>query len=203
MAANNDPNKELDLKAQLNLIENMMAEGRRSTESWGWTFLLWGIAYCIATAWSTLGHSNWAWPVTMVSAGALTGIIGARVSRGSPETTFGRAIGSVWQVMGVSLFVVLIALGVGGHYNIHVYLAIIGAMLAVAHGTSSLILKWKMQFACAVVWLGAGVVGCFGSDNQAGISFLVAIFFCQIVFGIYAMALDARRRRQQQGAVHA
>jgi hypothetical protein len=196
-------NDEIDLKAQLNLIETMMAAGRRSTESWGWSFLLWGIAYYVATAWSTLGRSNWAWPVTMTAAIAVTAIIGARVSRGHPETTLGRAIGGVWKVMGTSLGVVMLALSLSGHYDIHVYMAIIGAMLAVAHGTSSLILKWKMQFACALVWLGAGVAGCFGSDNQAGISFLVAIFFCQILFGIYAMTLDARRRRQRQGAVHA
>jgi hypothetical protein len=199
----NDANEEMDVKAQLKLIETMMAQGRRSTESWGWTFLLWGVAYYVAAAWATLGHSNWAWPVTMVAAGLLTGIWGARVSRGHPETTLGRAVGSVWQMTGASLFVVLLALGIAGHYDIHVFLAIIGGMLAVANGTCSLVLKWKMQFACALVWLAAGVAGCFGSENQASIAFLAAIFFCQIVFGIYAMTLDARRRHQQQGAIHA
>lgn len=193
----------LDLKAQLNLIESMMAEGRRSSESWGWSFLLWGVAYYVAAFWAALGHSNWAWPITMTAAGVLTGIIGARVSRGQPETTFGRAIGSVWKVIGVSLFIVLVGLGLSGHYDIHVYMAIIGGMLAVANGISSLILKWKMQMVNALVWLAAGVAGSFGPDSQAEIAFLAAVFFCQIVFGIYAMTLDARRRRQQSGAVHA
>ncbi len=199
-------NDQLDLKAQLNLIETMMAEGRKSSESWGWSFLLWGVAYCIAAAWSTLGHFTWAWPITMTVAAVLTGIIGARISRGQPETTLGRAIGSIWKVMGVALFVVLAGLGLSGHYDIHVYMAVIGGMLAVANGTSSLILKWKMQSLCALVWLAAGVAGSFGPDSQAEIAFLAAIFFCQIVFGIYAMALDARRRRERSrmdGAVHA
>lgn len=199
-------NDNLDLKAQLNLIETMMTEGRRSSESWGWSFLLWGVAYMIAATWATLGHSNWAWPVTMTAAGVLTGIVGARISRGQPETTLGRAIGSIWKVMGVSLFAVLLGLGLSGHYDIHVFMAIIGGMLAVANGISSLILKWKMQFVCALVWLAAGVAGSFGSDDQATIAFLAAVFFCQIVFGIYAMTLDARRRRQRNqldGAVHA
>ena len=195
-------NDELNLKAQLNLIEAMMAEGRRSTESWGWSFLLWGVAYYVAALWSALGHFTWAWPITMAAGGVLTGIIGARVSRGQPETTLGRAIGSVWMVMGTALFIVLVGLGLSGHYDIHVYMAIIGGMLATANGTSSLILKWKMQSVSALVWLGAGVAGSFGSDNQAEIAFLAAVFFCQIVFGIYAMTLDARRRRQQR-AVHA
>ncbi len=33
-----------DLNARLKLIEDMIAEGRRSTQSWGWTFVLWGFA---------------------------------------------------------------------------------------------------------------------------------------------------------------
>lgn len=192
---------EQELKEQLNLIQTMIAEGRRSTQSWGWSFLLWGVAYYVAAAWSTLGHSYWAWLVTMTIAVVLTGVFGARVSRGHPETMFGRAIGSVWKVMGVSLFIVLVALGASGHYNIHVYMAIIGGMLAVAHGTSSLILRWKMQFACALVWLGAGVAGSFGPESQAAISFLAAVLFGQIIFGIYAMTLDARRRAPR-GAAH-
>lgn len=195
-------NDEMDVREQLRLIESMISEGRRKTESWGWSFLLWGLAYYVATAWSALGHGNLAWPVTMIAAGVLTGVIGSRVSHGHPETIVGRAIGAVWLVMGVALFVVMIVLGISGHYNIHVYMAIVGAMLAVANGTSSLILKWKMQFACALVWLGAGVVGCFGTEMQALICFLAAVFFCQIVFGIYAMILESRSNRQP-GAVHA
>lgn len=195
-------NDDMNVTEQLNLIETMMAEGRRSTESWGWSFLLWGLAYCVATAWSALGRSNLAWPVTMIATGVLTGVIGSRLSRGHPETTLGRAIGAVWSVMGSVLFVVLVTLGISGHYDIHVYMAIVGGMLAVANGTSSLILKWKMQFVCALVWLGAGIAGCFGTEMQTLICFLVAVFFCQIVFGAYAMIRDSRRNRPQ-GAIHA
>ena len=54
----------------------------------------------------------------------------------------------------------------------------------------SIILKWKMQFACAVVWWASAVIACFGSENSASIAFLAAIFFCQIVFGIYAMICE-------------
>ena len=41
---------ERDLKDRLRLIESMIAEGRRTTENWGWTFVLWGVAYYIAIA---------------------------------------------------------------------------------------------------------------------------------------------------------
>ena len=65
---------EQDLRERLALIEKMIAEGRRSTESWGWMFVLWGAAYCVAIGWATWGHglSVWgsgrslAWPVTKV-----------------------------------------------------------------------------------------------------------------------------------------
>jgi peptidoglycan/LPS O-acetylase OafA/YrhL len=104
--------------------------------------------------------------------------------------------------MGISLFVVLMSLGLSGRYDTHVFLAVIGGMLGVANMASAIILKWKMQFACAVVWLGSAIVACFGTEEEAGIAFLAATFFCQIVFGIYAMIRESRRRRQS-AVVHA
>lgn len=193
--------KDRELTERLKLIESMVAEGRRSTESWGWTFVLWGIAYYIATAWAMWGHSNLAWPVTMIAAGVLSSVIASRMTRGQPETMLGRAIGAVWASVGISLFIVLISLGMTGRYDTHVFMAIIGAMLCTANATSAIILKWKMQFACAVVWLGSAVAACFGTENQAWIAFLAATFFCQIVFGVYAMIRESRRRRS--GVVHA
>lgn len=191
-----------ELNDRLELIEQMMAQGRRSTESWGWTFVLWGVAYYIATAWATLGRSNLAWPVTMIAAGAVTGIVASRMTHGQPPTTLGRALGAVWWAMGIALFILLLSLGISGRYDTHVFVAIVGAMLGMANAASSMILKWKMQFASAIVWLASAVVACFGSDTQVSIAFLAATFFCQIVFGVYAMVCDARRRRQR-GAVHA
>jgi hypothetical protein len=137
----------------------------------------------------------------MVAAGILTSVMGARTSSGHPETTLGRAIGAVWSAMGVSLFIVLVCLGASGRYDAHVFMAIIGAMLGTANATSAIILRWKMQYACAAVWLAAAVAACFGSETVVSIAFLSATFFCQILFGIYAMILDARRK--QLGAANA
>lgn len=195
--------EDFDVRDRLKLIESMMAEGRRTTESWGWTFVLWGAAYFIATAWASLGAgSNWAWPVTMIAASIITAVAFSRKKHGHPETTLGRAIGSIWCSMGTVLFVLLMSLVWSGRYDTHVFVAIIGAMLGTANAASSLILKWKMQFACAVVWIASAVAACFGSADQAGYAFLAATFFCQIVFGIYAMVCESRRNRQG-GAVHA
>ena len=190
-----------ELADRLNMIESMIAEGRGSTQRWAWNFLLWGVAYYVAIAWATWGKSWLAWPVTMTVAAIVTGILSSRIKRGHPGTTIGRALGAVWSVMGTVLFVTLMALSFSGRAETHAFVAFICAMLAMANGISSIILRWKMQFACAVVWLAAGVGACFASGLPLVILSLAAIFFCQIVFGIYGMALESRRR--SRSAAHA
>jgi hypothetical protein len=186
---------------RLQLIETMMAEGRHSTESWGWTFVLWGVAYYVAMAWAYWGHTYLAWPVTMTGAFLLTAGLAARPRPRQTATTVGRAIGAVWVAMGSSLFILLLPMGMTGRIEQHLMFAIVGAFLGGANAASSMILRWKMQAAAAVVWWTAAVVACFASDKGAIAAFLVAIFFCQIVFGVYAMMADSRRRRRD--AAHA
>lgn len=197
---------ELELKDRLNLIESMIAEGRRTTESWGWTFVLWGVAYYIAIAWANWGQPSLAWPVTMIAAGMLTGILASRSAGMRTRTTIGRAMMAIWLAMGISTFAVMLSLGMSGRLDLHNSVAIIGAMLGTANATSSIILRWKMQFACAVVWWASAVAGCFTSDSVTSIVFLAAIFFCQIVFGIYGMIADSRKQKAGcvgQGVSHA
>jgi hypothetical protein len=192
-----------DLAERVRLIESMMAEGRRTTAKWGWSFVLWGIAYLVATAWATWGKSyQLAWPVTMIAAAVLTAVGASRVKRGQPGTMVSRVLGGTWTAMGVSLSVVLFSLAASGRYDGHVFVAIVGAMLGTANGVSAFILRWKMQYACAVIWLAVTVAACFGSEAVAGIAFLAATFLGQIVFGVYAMVLDARRGREH-GVAHA
>jgi fatty acid desaturase len=197
--------EELELKDRLSLIESMIAEGRRTTESWGWTFVLWGVAYYIAIFWATWGHGVLAWPVTMTSGVALTMFIGIRKGRKQPGTRIGRAIASLWMAMGISMMLLFPALGISGRMDPHSFVALVAAMLGTTNAASSLILKWKAQFACAVVWWAATVAACFGSLLQLLIVFLAAIFLCQIVFGIYAMISEARQQRpngQISGKTH-
>ena len=199
--------EEQELKDRLSLIESMIAEGRRTTESWGWTFVLCGVAYYVAIAWSALDpHHFAAWPVTMIAAAILSGVIASRTASRHPKTTSGRAMIAIWLGMGISTFIVMMSLGMSGRLELHVAVAIVGAMLGAANATSSIILKWKIQFACAVVWWTTAAVSGFLSETQAAIVFLVAIFFCQIVFGIYGMIAESRRNRARagaQGASHA
>lgn len=183
-----------ELRDRLSLIESMITEGRRHTQNWGWAFVLWGIVYYAAIAWSAWGHSPWAWPVTIVVGVGLT--IAVAFSRASdhPKTTLGRAIGSIWIAAGVSMFVVFFSLGASGRLSDqHVFAAVVSAMLGMANGASAILLRWRAQLACAIVWWAAVVGASFGSDTQSLVLFLVAIFLCQIVFGIYGTITQARK----------
>jgi len=192
---------EQELKDRLSLIENMIAQGRRDTESWGWTFILWGVVYYLALTWSASGHSAWAWPVTMLIAVIVTVVVASLKAGRHPETTLGRAIGSIWIALGISMFLLFLSLGVAGRLtDQHLFAAVVSAILGMANGASGLMLRWKVQLACALVWWTAAVASCFGTDKESMIVFLVAIFLGQIVFGIYGMIAGARARRQQDRA---
>jgi hypothetical protein len=190
-----------DLAERLNLIESMIAEGRRTTKNWGWTFVLWGVAYYVAIGWAALGHPALAWPVTMSAAGVITGMVASRREHNKTSTTLGRAMAGIWISLGVSISLLMMSLTWSRHVDSFASVAIVCAMLGMANATSSIILRWKVQFACALVWWASAVAACFVSDSVCTTIFLVAIFLCQIVFGIYGML--AVSRQHKQGAAHA
>src|SRR5271157_4455808 len=167
--------EEQELKDRISLIESMIAEGRRATASYGWTFVLWGVAYYVAIAWSTLCHYGLAWPITMISSCVLMGLIVwlKRSNRGyKPGTAKSRAIWATWIAMAISMFVLLDALGFSGRMaDGRIFIAVAATLIGTANAASSIILKWKLQFACAVVWWAAAVVSCFGTENQSSIAF--------------------------------
>ncbi len=191
-----------ELRDRLGLIERMISEGRRETESWGWMFVLWGLVYYVAIAWSAWGHTGWAWPITVTIAAVITVVI-AMLRPESHLTTLGRAVGSIWTAAGISMFLLFVALGLSGRLSDqHIFVAVISAILGMANGASGLLLRWKVQFGCAVVWWAAAVASCFGNDEQNMAVFVAAIFLCQIAFGIYTMIAGAQQRRRR-GPVHA
>ncbi len=191
-----------ELQERLNLIESMIAEGRRKQESWGWIFVLWGVAYYIAFFWSWLGRFAYAWPVTIVAAAVVTMLTSRRRRSRYPSTTMSRAIGSIWTAMGLSMFIVLCALGYSGRYsNGHAMIAVFAGMVGLANAACSLTLRWKAQFYCALLWWAAAVAACYCSDAVLLPVFLGAIFFGQIVFGGGMMIAEFRQR--SRSAAHA
>ena len=192
-----------ELRERLSLIESMINEGRRNTQSWGWTFVLWGVAFYLALAWSAWSHSGWAWPVSMLTAAIVTIVVASSKEGNHPETTLGRAIGSIWIGLGISMFLVFLTLSLTGRLtDPHVFAAVTSSILGMANGASAMTLRWRIQFGCAVVWWVTSVAACFGTNEQSAIVFLVAIFLCQIVFGIYGMIAD-RQKHKRRSPVHA
>lgn len=196
-----DRTADLELRERLGLIESMIAEGRSTTERWGWAFVVWGVVYIAAIGWSTKISNGWPWLVCVAVGLLVTGVGASFRVRRRPVTILGRAIGSIWIGLSVSMTVLFTTLGVTGRLvDQHVSVAMAAAMLGLANGASGMVLHWKPQITCAVVWWAAAVAACFGSEEQCGIVFIAAIFFCQIVFGIYAMVAEARK---QAGLSHA
>ena len=195
-----DPNNQ-ELRERLELIESMLLAGRRKTESWGWTFLLWGIAFYVAIAATHFTHSGLSWPVTMTSTGLITWVIASRFKKSHPGTAMGRVMCAIWISLGASMFVLLISMAVNRMLYPRESFSIVCTLLGMANAISGITLRWKMQMACAVVWWAAAIAACFLTEHQGFVIFLLAIFFCQIVFGIYAMICDAKRRNA--GSSHA
>jgi hypothetical protein len=135
----------------------------------------------------------------MLSAVVVTLAIGLRKGRGRSGTTMSRAIVSIWSAAGISMMTLFPALGFSGKIDEHSFIAVLAAMFGAINGASGFILRWKAQIACAIVWWITSVAACFVSDAQVVAVFLTAIFLCQIVFGVYAMMMESRRRRE--GAV--
>ena len=194
-----------EIKDRLELIENMLSAGRRKTESWGWVFVLWGVAYYIAIAWSSWGKGmrligHMAWPVTMFTACLLTLVISYVTKKDEPATTMGRAIGSIWFSVGISMLLLFPSLSIANKLDQQSFVALIAIMLAIANGASGIILKWRAQIGCSAVWWTTSVAAVFCSVAQVTILFLAALTVCQIGFGIYAMTCESKRRHE---AVHA
>ncbi|MGD0628778.1 MAG: hypothetical protein ABR987_05470 [Terracidiphilus sp.] len=198
MTGNGD---ELELKERLGLIGTMIAEGRKTTRSWGWIFVLWGAAYYLALALTAATHSPLAWPATLMSALAAMAVVIWRNRSRQPVTTVARALGAIWSAMAISLCILLFALMVSQRLNHQIFVAVLGAMLGTANAASSILLRWKTQFACAAVWWTVAATVCLSSVATSLMVLFAAIFLCQIVFGAYGMIAENRER--DQGAAHA
>lgn len=133
----------------------------------------------------------------MLIAVIVTVIVASLKAGDDPQTTLGRAIGSIWIALGISMFVLFLALGLSGRLtDQHVFVAVMSAILGMANAASGLILRWKVQLACAVAWWLTVLASCFGSDAQSFIVFMIAIFLCQIVFGIYGIIAEVQVRKR-------
>ena len=191
-----------DLLQRVALMEAMIAEGRDSTQRYGWVFVAWGVCYITAVLWGSLGpHPGWAWPICLaVTIPAVN--IGlwrqgkAAASRG-PISSMSRTLGAVWMAFGAGIMLFVGAVAASHHFDDVMFVSVICFFLGTVNVTSAAIYRWRVQGLAGAIWWAAGVFALFASPNGAGIAFLVATFLSQIVFGFYLMALENRRASRQ------
>ncbi|MHB1840303.1 MAG: hypothetical protein ACYCPD_11140 [Acidobacteriaceae bacterium] len=185
-----------ELLTRFELVETMVKEGRRSTEYWGWTFVLWGTAYLIAIGWTYGSHrSDIAWPVTMIAATVLTIVVASRKKRAKPQTPVSRAIGGIWTAVGSAIFIFCFAVGFSGHFEIHSCIAAVEILLGVANCAVSMILRWRGQFFIALLWWISAVVTCFVSVRLVMPILVFDTLVGFLGFGLYLMYRERRDRR--------
>jgi hypothetical protein len=203
-AVGGSPMNERELIERLAMIESMMQAGRKSTEYWGWNFLLWGIAYLIAVAWSSLlpqaGGATLAWPVTMILAVLLTIGIARRRMRNKPRTEKSRGIQAIWTAVGCGIFVFAFPVAYTGHLQAQSFMAAIEVMLGIAHVGSGSFLRWPTQIVVGSLWWIAAIASCFLNGNGIAYVFLAATFVCNIGFGIYLMIRESRDKARARAA---
>lgn len=196
-----------ELAERIALIESMMREGRKSTEEWGWNFLLWGIAYFVAVAWSSyLPHGGGpllAWPITMIFAVLLTVAIARRRTRNKPRTEKSRALQAIWTAMGFGIFVFAFPVAYSGHFQVQSFMSAIEVMLGIAHVASGSFLRWTAQIVVGAVWWAAAIASCFVSGSGVAYVFLGATLVCNIGFGIYLMIREGRDKARAGEVQHA
>ena len=195
---------EREITERIALIESMMQAGRKSTEYWGWNFLLWGIAYLVAVAWSSFlpqaGGLTLAWPVTMIFAVLLTIGIARRRMRNKPRTEKSRGIQAIWTAVGCGIFVFAFPVAYTGHFQAQSFMAAIEVMLGIAHVSSGSVLRWPTQIVVGALWWIAAIASCFVHGNGIAYVFLAATLVCNIGFGIYLMIRESRDKARARAA---
>ena len=191
-----------ELLQRLEVMECMIAEGRESTMRNGWIFVLWGLVDFAGMGWQYYWpHSpfawHWAWPICL-SVGAVITVIGKMLQGRQPGKSKNmqcRSVEAVWAMMGVGM-----ALYVGAEIATHLtwqysYVAGMMMMLGTAHGTSAMILRWRVQGVVAAAWWAGGVgILVFNTSRAACNIFLTEMCVGMVLFGLYVMMLERRRK---------
>jgi hypothetical protein len=181
-----------ELARRIELVETMISEGRRSTERWGWLFVLWGVGQLVALGWSQygLGSSELIWHVALGACGVATLgwalWVGLR-QRGRKETLVGRALGAVWWAIGSTLFLIVSVGGLAEAPLLGTAFALVGA----ANLISGVILSWRLQIVVGLAYWGATVVASLSSSAHP---WLIGVTAAGggVAFGLYIVLVKER-----------
>ena len=192
-ASNSEPTRD-ELVARLQLMETMVAEGRRATGRYGWVFVLWGLVDVGGVIWQT-AKPHWfgVWPIT-IGCGVVLQLVGLQLfCRNCTPTLKNRALSSIWRMMGVTLCLYCFSAMFTHHGGGIAYLAAIFMILGMSHSISALILRWWVQGCVGAMWLAGGVVVFVVPGQWLIWLFLAEMIVGMVLFGLYAMLLEGRR----------
>ncbi len=185
-----------ELLTRFELVERMVKEGRRSTEYWGWTFVLWGTAYLIAIGWSYWLHQpNIAWPVTMIAATVVTIVVSSKKKQAKPQTPISRAISGIWIAVGSAIFIFCFAGAISRHPDVNSYMATVEILLGVANCAISIVLRWRGQLLIALLWWVSAVATFFVHSQWITPILIFDTLVGFLGFGLYLMYRERRDRR--------
>ena len=189
-----------ELLQRIELMEAMIAEGRRSTMRSGWIFLLWGLVDVAAVTWRFFqpdSHwvGNWDWPICL-SAGVVLTFVGRAMQnngRGLKKSMRGRTVEAVWAMMAIAL-AIFIATAMVRHLTWqYSYVSGLLIIVGLAHAISARILRWPAQGVVAAIWWLGGIA-VFFSRGPADVTAIMFSEMClgMILFGLYVMILERR-----------
>ena len=188
-----------DLVSRLDVMEQMVQEGRKSTQFYGWMFVLWGVGYVLAIGWVyLLPKPMLAWPVVMTLTALVGGVIAAKKRRGQALNSRSRAVWATWVATGSAIFVFAFGSGTSTHgwSNPQAMMAGIEVLLGLANVSSSLVLRWRVQMVVGLVWWVCGTASFYVSAEGLLPVLLAGTLICNFGFGLYLMYLEAQAARQ-------
>ncbi len=182
---------------QLELIEQMILEGRRTTERWGWTFVLWGVGHAVALLLSELAGAPWAWGVCMSACGLVMGVASALRRKRGPDKrpAQSRALGAIWEAFTWSLAVAIVAAAAGGsrgYFENGVFYAQFFGLMGAANYASAVVLRWPLQRAVGIAWWAAALAALLAPTPYVPWTFLGMAVIGEIGFGAWLMVLERR-----------
>jgi hypothetical protein len=187
-----------DLVKRIELMEAMIAEGRRYTGRNSWIFVVWGIVDLVAWNWQHYSRhfgGRWAWPICL-SAGVLLTLAGKAMQRTDQGYSSGDLCGkvmSVWGMMGLTMGI-YIASAMLTHFDWQFsYVAGLLMLLGMAHAISATILQWKVQgIVAALYWAGGVAIFVLNSWKATSTIMLLEMGVLMILFGLYATRVEPK-----------
>jgi hypothetical protein len=179
-----------ELRQRLELIERVLAEGRRGIEYYGSFFVLWGVGHLAALCWERfLPYGDHAWTISMSACGVIAMLLGFHINRRQRvHTRLGQVIGGIWWAFGGAITVAFIF---DRQHPLETFFLLIG----MANVTSGLGLRWTAQIVVGLLWwTAAGLSLALHSQEVQQLAFAVMAVIGEVGFGLYLMAAERRDR---------